>query len=331
MNVIVSLSWILIFAVCLADPNPEDMALTTVSSAHQRVSYEPLRCDSSHKTMQKICKSALTKVNARLFKAAVSVDSNSFLFTYGDPDENQIPNGESCSRTYKITGKRASVQFSPGARLKFNLKSITQPSVLSIKIPVKLQASVEGKEEYGLRFFGICNIYARNSYSFKDNTSTVGTIAIGLSLDPEFAKLHSGNYFVKIKPKFTVLFTLEDFNLNLKPSYARTPFGILNSVKARGPSILKSVAGLVQGDIVSDIIDEAFPFTLNLPIVLGTGSLPKALEHLIRKKIQENSAMFSIPGKRKKYSYDLQDSINRNVKTKLKLNFGLDYILVRKD
>lgn len=340
MNVVLAISRFLVLGLCLAHPSPEHTSISKTKSIHQSISFHDLRCDSSDKTIQKICKSALTQINAKLFEAAVSIDSNEFLFIYDDPEDTVITSRKCISRTYdKITHRHASIQFRRGGRLNLDIKSITQPSVLSIKLPVTLRASVDSMANFQVPRFGEfggthsrnCLTVDRQTYSFKDSANAIATIVITFTLNPKILKSRNGDYVVVIQPRFTSLFTLDDFKINFDVSEIRAPITIDNYVSGLGRTIIKSATDLVQGDKVSDTIDDAFPFTLNLPIVLGTGSLPALLEQLIRKKVGKRNPAFPIYERGKKYSYDLQESINSKLQKKLKLRSGLDYIVIKKD
>lgn len=331
MNVIVQLSCFLFtFAVGLAHPTAKLTALTTAKSTHQ-ISSEVFKCDSSDKTINAICKEALFKFNSELSRASISIDREGVLFKYDDDEKVKIPTGHSCSITAKITRKYALVRFSRGARLNLKMASVTEPFLLSLKLPVKLRAKVDVKQRFGQRILGSCSNYGSDSYTFKGDGSTTASIVIGFTLDPKVGTTKNGDYIVKIKPRFTSVLSLESFNLNFKVSGVNRFSSILTSVTGLGSTLLKSVTALIQGDSVSDIVEKALPFDIGAPIVLGIGALPGPLEQLIWKKLLKSEVVPRFRDKAKKYSNDLQMSINSKLKAKFKLNgYGEKTFIIKK-
>lgn len=296
----------------------------------RQISPDVFTCDSSNVVVRTICQAALDKFNEELSSAGVSIDSNGLLLTYDNPDDIRIKKG--CKRNAEVRHRHVSVRFTRGASLDVQMLSLNEPFLLRVKLPVAVYARVDIKQRFGLKTFLGCSTLGSDSFSFKAQSSTVSNIVIGFTLDPSFGVTKGGDYILKIAPRFTSVFSLDNFKLDFRVSGVNALANVLSFITGLESSLLKTVTALVEGDSVSDTVKEALIFDIGVPIVLGIGSLPGPLEKLIWKKLLLGKIEKRIKKNAQQYSNDFEEKINQKLRKKFRLNSrGERSLLIRND
>lgn len=313
------LSLVLVLRTVLASPISNPALVSHVAPVHQ-ISSDVFTCDSSDEAIQSLCKFALLKINQELKDARIAIDSNGVLFTFDDPTDKKMKTGSSCTKTAQLKHKHITARISRGASLNVALTSITEPVLLRVKLPARVHARVDVKQRAGVRTPFGCTKLFRDSISFKADVTTNTNIVVGFNLDAKIGTTEDGNYILIIKPKFSSVFSLDDFKLKFRVS-EKSPFAtVFDLVNRVGSTVLKTATALIEGENVSEVVEKSLLFDIGVPIALGIGSLPGPLERLIWKKLVGRFVEPEAHKEIQKYSNNLELKINSKLKAKL----GLD-------
>ncbi|CAN8065719.1 unnamed protein product [Agarophyton chilense] len=299
----------------------QDVGSLALSPTYKQISPEVLRCKSSDAIINGICEIALGKINSELEAAGIGIKKDGILFTYDDPTHEGIPTGHSCSVTAKVRHKHASAHFSSSSTLKLTGTSLSDALALRLNIPVRVNAKVDVRQRFGVRFFGKCKRYARDTFSLKAGATTKADVMLGLSINPSLRKLSNGNFELTLMPAIAALFELDDINLKFRVSKVSPITPIWTFIVGFKSTLLKSISGLFKGDSLKDVFKElkqSLIYDIGAPIVLGIGALPRPLEALIFDALG-NIAERKIEREANGFSENLEDKLNEELRRALKV------------
>lgn len=313
------------------------LAVSTPSSSmsvdqdSRQVSPDVFSCDSSSPTTNAICKLALAHVNSELEAANLSVHRDGVLFSIDNDKDQKISTGHSCTVTAKARRKQLSAHFSSSTTLDLRGNSLTDPLALSLYLPVSLSGRIDIKQRFGKKVFGHCSNFGSDSYSLKGSASTNVKLVVGLSLNPSLGKHSSGDYFLLLEPSVVVLFSLDKLDIDFRSSGVSPLTAAVTFLNGFTSTVSKSLTALFKGDSVSKITDESLFFDLGVPIVLGIGGLPGALEDAVWSVLTRTGEHITrklAAGFRR----DLEDDLNTKVRKALKTDLeGKRAIIIPKE
>ncbi|CAN8066296.1 unnamed protein product [Agarophyton chilense] len=278
-----------------------------------------LDCTSSDFLKRTLCSAVGTRVNSTLEAAGLKIDREGALFSYDDQTQEKIDTGHSCSITAKFTRRMALARFSKDTDLNINIgTNVSEPIVITLKVPVHLEAKANIKQSFGAKLFGKCRRVGSDSFTVEASVSTVADTIIAVTLNPSYSRFPgNGGYAVSIRPVVAVLFDLENTDLDFKIrglSYfsrlAAKLFGFTSTLTDGLKDVFK---GKGVKKIVQNFEDTAL-FDFGIPLLSHLGHLPKPLQDLFYGLIEDLGEK-EIEKKAKGFSSDFENLLNSKIRS----------------
>lgn len=301
-----------------------------IEHAGKQISANVFTCDSSNELLNAVCQVGLRRINNDLEAAGIAIDQDGLLFTWEDPADKKINTGHSCTVTAKVTNQKASARITSGAMLRFNGNSLTEPFAMRLQLPVVLDAKVDVKQRFGTRILGSCSNTGSDSYDLKATLTTTADAMLGLSFNPSFGMLDSGDYGLVIEPKVAVVSQVRNTDLSFRISGVSPLTPVLTFVHGFGSSLFKIVTTLFTGDSIKGVLSGLL-FDLGAPIILGIGALPRPLEAEIWDRILK-SPQREAEKKAMGFGNDIEEKLQADLRRIFKLQAdGKRVFIIKKD
>lgn len=301
------------------------------SAPLRQVSPDVFSCNSSDPVTRAICNVGLQKVNDELSSTGVTISKDGILFEYNDPTDKKINTGRSCSITAAITNTYVSSLFSSSSTFNSSFISISEPMMVSARVPIKISARISAKQRFGARIFGKCKNYGSDSFVMKGDISTVANIAVGFYLNSTISVIPSGDYVLTLRPSAVMMLHIENTDLDFHVSGVSPLSAVWTSIVSSGTAIFSALDALFDGKSVLKDLGNSLALSTAVPIVLGVGALPKDLETslwglLLDKNVHEFEKRSS------EFGNDFETTINNALRKGLKTDStGTKQYIISKD
>ncbi|PXF40517.1 hypothetical protein BWQ96_09770 [Gracilariopsis chorda] len=297
--------------------NPHWSTLSIPQSGKQ-ISAEVLECSTSNPLKRALCQVVARKVNSSLADAGIQIDRNGLLFSFDDRTHQRIDTGHSCSVTAEIRRKQATARFLTKAHLDFDYGSaLSEPVVLSVKVPIRLEAKADLKQRFGAKVFGRCKRLGSDSFSVEAKLSTTADVLIGLTLNPSFLIRPSGEFVVTVKPVAAVLFDFGNTDLDFEVKGLSYVTSLVGPLLGFTSSLTEGITDLFDGRGVKDMVrnfEDSVLFDLGIPILSRVDNLPRAARDLIFNLLSDVGQR-EVEKRAEGYGSDFEKLINSKIRS----------------
>lgn len=288
----------------------------------KQINVKAFDCRLPNKEIQAVCVTGLRIVNKELAAAGLVVNPNEVLFNFNDP--RKIVLAESCSSTTEINNINVKATFKNFQNLNVMGNILSEPLVVPYRVPVKVRAKVDARQQFGLSLFGRCNRLFSDKVCINGALDTNADVVFGINLSPMLKKLPNGNYLVRIKPEIALTFTLESFDLKFEftgVSFLSRILGVLTTFFTNREKFFDAAISLFRGASLNDIWDKIMSSVggnYGIPIILGTGLLPRDIEKTLLE-IFDDPIERALEKRAKGFQKDIEDKLNDIVRKALKV------------
>ncbi|PUA27741.1 MAG: hypothetical protein B0W54_14480 [Cellvibrio sp. 79] len=262
-------------------------------------SEEFLDCDKVNSDVRVACQLAQQIINQKLNDANIYLEENGVV--YRVVDDQNIRVKDSCSRRTTITRNEYSLTLKNSARLKLSGNFLSEPAVFALKLPVRVYARFDGKDEFGHKPPLLsCTRYATDSYWGDAGLDVTGNFLAMLSLEPKFKMSPSGDYIFALKPIFDLQASVGDVRIQNFDIHGANGFlNILSSATSlstdltvAGETVLKG--GSVQNSFVrlheSQIIGQAQSALLTDYALSNNGVVREIIDRTVDSYVKKSVA-----------------------------------------
>lgn len=293
-------------------------------------------CESSNVITQAVCNAALSRVNKELNENGVSlsIDNNGVILKFDDSQDERIDTGHSCSVTMDLRHKHFAAHYRQGATIAVTGDILFKPLSVALKLPAHVHARVDLRKNFGVRFFGKCRRYARDSFKVHGSLDTVVDVIAGFSLKPQVDKLNNGDYQITIEPVAALLFELENTNLKLRVSGVSVLTRVWSFLKSRVSGFFGTIEDIFKGKKLKDVFQgvlHRIAFRYGSLVALNLNVLPGFVRDLIEDALLKYANRLA--DKRSKgMSEDMEDRLNAKLRSIFRVGSdGKRTIVIRKD